>query len=164
MASIRQWATPVTIGAFFFSGTTGMLMFFHWQSGIQVLAHEWLGGFLITGGLAHAIGNGNAFANYFKQPVARGVLATFALLLIASFFIPAPPKNSPQAVAMKALADTPLTLVAQVAKKEPSQLLAQLRQAGFKADTSATTIHTITHGNKQAEKKAWQVVFQANPE
>ena len=38
----REWATPLTIGAFGLMSVTGMLMFFHLDTGFNKLAHEWL--------------------------------------------------------------------------------------------------------------------------
>ena len=40
----RDWATPVTIGSFGLMAITGLLMFFHLDSGLNKTAHEWLAG------------------------------------------------------------------------------------------------------------------------
>lgn len=39
----REIATPLTIGIFLIMSVTGILMFFHWDTGFNKLAHEWLG-------------------------------------------------------------------------------------------------------------------------
>ena len=39
----RDWATPLTAGAFIVLAVTGLLMFFHLDRGLNHLAHEWLG-------------------------------------------------------------------------------------------------------------------------
>lgn len=36
----REWATPLTIGSFLLIAVTGVLMFFHLDSGLNKLAHE----------------------------------------------------------------------------------------------------------------------------
>jgi hypothetical protein len=42
MKITRDWATPLTAGAFILMASTGMPMFFHLDRGIIHLAHEWL--------------------------------------------------------------------------------------------------------------------------
>lgn len=43
MALKRQWVTPLMAGSFILMATTGILMFFHLDSGLNKTAHEWLG-------------------------------------------------------------------------------------------------------------------------
>ncbi|NBW51152.1 MAG: DUF4405 domain-containing protein, partial [Betaproteobacteria bacterium] len=38
----RPWITPAVIGSFTLLSVTGILMFFHLDSGLNKLAHEWL--------------------------------------------------------------------------------------------------------------------------
>lgn len=42
-AALRKCATPLTIGASLLPGVTGILMFFHANSGLNALAQEWVG-------------------------------------------------------------------------------------------------------------------------
>ena len=48
MSIKREWATPITIGAFLLSAVTGVLLFFHLDSGLNKLAHEWLSWVLLA--------------------------------------------------------------------------------------------------------------------
>lgn len=43
MTISRNWATPLTIGSFLLMAVTGLLMFFHLDTGLNKAAHEWLG-------------------------------------------------------------------------------------------------------------------------
>ena len=45
----RPWITPVVIGAFTLSAVTGVLMFFHLDSGLNKTAHEWLSWAMVIG-------------------------------------------------------------------------------------------------------------------
>ena len=53
MAIERQWVTPLVAGSFLLMGVTGILMFFHWDSGLNKAAHEWLGWLMIIGVALH---------------------------------------------------------------------------------------------------------------
>ena len=48
--TFRESATPLTIGSFLLIAITGVLMFFHLDSGLNKLAHEWLGWAMIARG------------------------------------------------------------------------------------------------------------------
>ena len=85
MSNIRAWATPLTIGAFLLSGVTGILMFFHLDSGLNKAAHEWLSWALVAGVGLHLAANFRAFKGYLKRPRAMAVVAAFAVLLGVSF-------------------------------------------------------------------------------
>lgn len=159
MPSIKSWATPLTMGAFLLSAVTGVLMFFHWQTGMNKLAHEWLGWFLIFGGIAHAFSNGRAFKSYFSQPLGKGIISLFILLLAGSFWAFPGMKKSPQAEAMNALSQAPLELVAQVARKDPAQVLKQIEAAGFSTSSLKNSVRTIAGADKQKEKELMGVIF-----
>jgi hypothetical protein len=80
----REWATPVTIGAFMLMSVTGVLMFFHADRGFNKLAHEWVGLVMVGGVAAHAMANWAAFTRYFLTGVfSRGVIALGLVLLAA---------------------------------------------------------------------------------
>ena len=50
----RDWITPITMGAFGLLAVTGVLMFFHLDSGLNEAAHEWLSWVLLGGVALHA--------------------------------------------------------------------------------------------------------------
>ena len=85
MPSLRQIATPLTIGAFILSAVTGVLMFFHLDIGLNKAAHEWVSWAVVVGVVLHLSVNFRAFRGYLKRPVARGLIAGFVVLLAASF-------------------------------------------------------------------------------
>ena len=70
---LRTWAGPLTIGSFGVVATTGILMFFHADSGSMKLAHEWLGWLLVLGVIAHVVLNKDFFLGW----VVGGHLACF---------------------------------------------------------------------------------------
>lgn len=57
MTVSREWATPLTMGAFGLLAVTGVLMFFHLDTGLNKQAHEWLGWVLLIGVSLHLAAN-----------------------------------------------------------------------------------------------------------
>ena len=51
MAIKREWVTPIAAGGFLISAVTGVLMFFHLDTGLNKVAHEWLS-WVFLGGVA----------------------------------------------------------------------------------------------------------------
>jgi hypothetical protein len=90
----RDWATPLTIGAFGFMSVTGVLMFFHLDQGFNKLAHQWIGWVLIAGVVTHVMVNWRSFKSYFSSSnLARGIIGVCAIVLAATF-ISLPGKRS----------------------------------------------------------------------
>jgi hypothetical protein len=128
---LREWATPLTMGAFALMAATGILMFFHLDTGLNKPAHEWLGWAMVVGVGLHAWANWGAFKRYFSNRAALGIMGLFALVLAGSFTPvdrgPLPPHKQ----VVQVVLDAPLEQVARLAGKDPAVVTARLRQAGF---------------------------------
>ncbi|MCW2316756.1 hypothetical protein M2322_002304 [Rhodoblastus acidophilus] len=158
----REWATPVTIGAFGLMAVTGVLMFFHQAVGLNKLAHEWLGWAFVAGVGFHAWANWGAFKRYFVSSAAgRGVIAGFAALLLASFLPLGGGKSAPPPVlAMNAIAKAPLTAVAPLTGRPVESLVAQLQGAGFAVSGPQANLASVAEG-REAQSKAMALLFGA---
>ncbi len=133
LSAQRPWITPVVIGAFTLSAVTGVLMFFHLDSGLNKTAHEWLSWAMVIGVVLHVLLNMPAFKRYLKQTTGRVVIGAFALVLALSF-IPAGGTSGSEpgfAPPVRALAKTPITVLAQVAGTSTDELKARLQAQGL---------------------------------
>lgn len=157
----RDWATPLTIGAFILMACTGLLMFFHADTGLNKEAHEWLGWALVAGVAAHVIANWMAFSRHLKRPGALVIIGAFVLMLGASFFIQEEGEGgNPMRKASEAVLQAPLSAVAPLAHQSPDVLLAQLQQAGFKVNSTEQTLISITGPERDAQFKALSLIFR----
>lgn len=148
-ASLRTWATPVTIGAFALMGVTGTLMFFHLDSGLNKAAHEWLGWALLVGVGAHLAVNWRAFTVHFRRRREVAIMAAFVLALALSF-APMGGGGSPARAAVMALIDAPLSAVAGVTGESPGALIARLAATG-RAASPDQSIAQIAGGDRDAQ-------------
>lgn len=128
----RPWITPVVIGAFFLSAVTGVLMFFHLDSGLNKTAHEWLSWAMVIGVSLHVLLNLPAFKRYFSQGTGKLVMGLFAAVLALSF-IPAGGAGGEPGFAppVRALAKAPITVLAQVAGTSTDDLKTKLQAQGL---------------------------------
>ena len=85
----RSWATPIAAGAFLLSAVTGVLIFFHVDSGLNKAAHEWLSWLLLGGVVLHVLANLGGFKRHFASRGGLAVMGAFALALALSFIAPA---------------------------------------------------------------------------
>lgn len=153
MSSIRKWATPLTMGAFLLSAVTGVLMFFHWDSGLNKVAHEWLSWAMVAGVTAHVLVNFRPFKAYLKKPLALGIVGVFAAILALSF-IPAPQGagGSPVAAVMQSLNNAPIETVFELGGSDTAAGFAKLEAAGYSA-APGQTLGAIAGGDR-AEQAA----------
>ena len=161
----REWATPLTIGAFGLMAVTGILMFFHLDSGLNKVAHEWLGWVMVAGVAAHAAANWLAFKRYFlNNGLGRAILAASALVIVGSFAPvggSAEGGGSPPQLAIGAVTRAPLTQVAALAHRSPEQLQADLAAAGITVASLDQSVASATGGNRELTGKALNVMFAA---
>ncbi len=147
----RDWVTPITMGAFGLLAVTGVLMFFHLDSGLNETAHQWLSWVLIAGVAMHAAVNWVGLRRHLAGWRARAALGVFAVLLAASF-LPLGGKGEPPFVPpLRALADAPMPVLAQVAQTSPDDLRARLQRAGVTVRSEADTVHALVGDDTRAQ-------------
>ena len=148
----RPWITPLVIGSFVLLAVTGVLMFFHLDSGLNKLAHEWLSWAMLAAVGLHVLLNLPAFKRYFGQKTALLVIGAFALVLALSFISPPGGKKAPAyAAPVQALAQAPLPVLAQVLGKTPEALKAQLAQAGLPVDNDQQSLQDLVGPDLKAQ-------------
>lgn len=139
----REWGTPVTAGAFLLSAVTGILMFFHIDTGLNKFAHEWLSWILLIGVALHLITNFSRFKWHMSARKEQLIVGVFMLALLLSF-IPAGEKSSPPfAQPIKMLSKAPLTTLALVAQISPEQLRGRLAKAGVTSHSDQQNLNEL---------------------
>jgi hypothetical protein len=157
----REWATPVTIGAFSLMSVTGLLMFFHADRGFNKIAHEWVGLVMVGAVAAHAVANWPAFKRYFLTGVySRGMIALGLIALAASFVSWTGEKRlPPPMMAMRAITAAPLSKVAAFAGRTTEQAIADLGKVGVRVSDGDVSLDTATDRNRELQGKAIAVLF-----
>ncbi len=159
----REWATPLTMGSFSLMSVTGILMFFHWDTGLNKVAHEWLGWLMVVGAIAHAAVNWNGFCRYFMTGTMGRAILVFSLLVTAGSFVSVSGKGQdglpPHVMAVKAVTNAPLTTVAELSGKPVDQLMNQLKNAGIPVVSQSASVGSVISGDRSLEGKAIRVIF-----
>jgi len=153
MKMTRDWITPLTTGAFLLTAVTGVLLFFHAATGLNKAVHEWLSWVFLAGAVVHLALNFAPFKKYLVQRKGQVLMGSFVLLLALSF-IPiggeehhAPPYVPP----IKALANTPLLTLAQVARTSPEQLRERLADEGLTVKSDQQSISELVGNDFRAQ-------------
>lgn len=160
--SIRSWATPLTVGSFFLISVTGILMFFHLETGLSKLAHEWLGWFLVIGVAAHLWLNWRAFTTYFKRPAAMTIMGAGAAVLLAALLVPAGEADVPVRQALGSLTQAPISTLASLVGKEEASLLAALA-TDHPGATASQSLSDLTGNDPEAAVHLLSRVYAEAP-
>lgn len=160
----RPWITPVVIGAFGLSAVTGVLMFFHLDSGLNKTAHEWLSWAMVIGVSLHVLLNLPAFKRYFTQITGRVVIGLFALVLALSF-IPAGGSGGEPGFAppVRALAKAPITVLAQVAGTSTDEVKAKLQAQGLTVTSDQQSVADLVGSDLRQQIGAMSKVLAPDP-
>ena len=159
MSALRTWATPLTVATFLVMGMTGILMFFHLDSTLNKLLHEW-GGWLMVGGvLAHLVLNWRPFTSYLKRPIGQGIIGLGVVVLALSFW-PVSSDGSPVRHLMQAVAQSDVATVIALSGQQLDAGLEALAAAGLQADRT-TTMAELTGGARGVQMQVIDVLFAA---
>jgi hypothetical protein len=144
----REWATPITAGAFLLTAVTGILMFFHLDSGLNKTVHEWLSWILVIGAGLHIVSNYKGFKRHFSVRKGQVFMGGFALLLALSF-VPMGKVGgeAPFVAPIKTLSAVPLTTLALVAEVTPEQIVERLSNAGFTVQSNDQSVGDVVGGD-----------------
>lgn len=162
MQYVRPWATPLTIGAFVLMATTGLLMFFHLESGLNKVAHEWLGWAMVTGVAAHSALHWRSFKRYLTDlRTGQVIVGFFVLLLAASFFVQGEEGEDlpPPGMALQGLIRAPVSTVAQVAGKPEAELIAALQAGGIPVESANQPLAAVVGEDREKTSQAIRIIF-----
>jgi hypothetical protein len=162
---MREWATPLTIGAFALMSVTGVLMFFHRDAGFNRLAHEWTGLVLVAAVVVHVFANWISFQRYFFGKLAGRGLIALGVVVLAISFIPLGGQGvSPPGLAMRAIVKAPIGSVATLAGRPTEAVLADLAAAGLTLPGPDATLDSVVKGDRELQGRAMRALFGAPQE
>jgi peptidoglycan/LPS O-acetylase OafA/YrhL len=164
MTISRDWATPMTMGAFVLMAVTGILMFFHLDSGLNKEAHEWLGWAMVAGVALHSVANWSALSRHLGRRSAQAIIGLFALVLVGSFFVqPDKDGDSPAKLAISAVMAAPLSQVAGLSGQSPQALSDKLTQAGFKVTSTDQSLAQIAGKARDRQMESLRLALNKTP-
>ena len=160
MKSLRAWATPVTIGAFLIMAVTGVLMFFHANTGLNKVVHEWAGLIMVAAVVAHLLLNFRAFTTYFKRPLALGFMGLGAAVLGLSFLSLGGTDGGADGMrtAMMALGNARIETLAELSGEDLDAVLAKLGAAGIEA-SAGQALTELTAGDRGKQDRIIGLIF-----
>jgi peptidoglycan/LPS O-acetylase OafA/YrhL len=158
----RNWVTPIAAGAFLLSAVTGVLIFFHVDSGANKFVHEWLSWVLLGGALLHVFANFNGLKAHLSARRGQALVGLFAVVLALSF-IPFGGEGGkpPFAAPVRALGQSSVITLAQVARVSPDQLRDRLGKAGVHVTSDQQTLAELIGPDERRQMHVLGEVFQA---
>lgn len=127
---------------------TGVLMFFHLDSGLNKLAHQWFSWLLLMAVIAHAASNGAAFKRYFMLRRAQLILLLMLVLTVMTFLPVETRKPNPQKMAVMVLESATLGQVAALKGKTLKDMQIYLRSRGFSVQDQDASLQEISKQTK----------------
>lgn len=142
MKHLRAYATPLTIGTFLIMGATGILLFFHTNTTLNKVVHEYVGLVMVAAVILHVVLNWRAFQTYFKRPVALTLMGASAVMLAASFVSLGEETGGtrPDMAVLQMVSSASLTDLAPIMGTDATDLVARLAEQGVTATPDQTLI------------------------
>jgi uncharacterized membrane protein SirB2 len=157
----RPWITPAVIGSFTLLSVTGILMFFHLDSGLNKVAHEWMSWIFVGVVVMHILLNSIAFKRYFKTAVGKAVIFGFLVLLALSFVRMGSGDSKPPFIApVQMMAAAPLSAVAQVAQLDVAEVTARLAARGITAHSPVQSVKDLVGSDLGAQMRALSAIAE----
>jgi hypothetical protein len=160
MKSLRDWATPITAGAFILSAVTGVLMFFHWDKGLNKTAHEWLSWALLVGVGLHLGTNLAGVKRHLKGRLGQTLVGLFLLILALSFFKWGAQDKPPSwSHAVGAVSRLPLQQMTTMTAMSPQEMMVRLERAGIDVHSPDQSIQDLVGSNARKQVKALNAIL-----
>lgn len=142
MKHLRAYATPLTIGTFLIMGATGILLFFHTNTTLNKVVHEYVGLVMVAAVILHVVLNWRAFQTYFKRPVALTLMGASAVMLAASFVSLGEETGGtrPDMAVLQMVSSASLTDLAPIMGTDAADLVTRLAEQGVTATPDQTLI------------------------
>lgn len=156
----RRWVTPLVAGAFCLTAVTGVLLFFHLDSGLNRPAHEWLSWIMLAGVLLHLSTHMGSLRQHLGTKTGRSLIALFAVLLALSFIPLGGERQPPFMASVDALSTVPLSTLAEVARISMPELQMRLRAAGLPAHSEDQTLAQLAGPDRGRRMHILQQVLQ----
>lgn len=157
----RSWVTPITAGSFLLVGVTGILIFFHFDSGANKFVHEWLSWVLLGGALLHTTANFAGFKAHLRSRRGLALVGVFVVVLALSFIPLGGGKGEPPYMApVRALGESSMTTLAQVAQVSPAQLRDRLGKAGVQVNSDQQTLAELVGPDVRQQMNVLGRVFK----
>lgn len=157
----REWVTPIVAGAFLLSAVTGVLIFFHVDSGLNKVVHEWLSWVLLGAAALHVIANFAGFKRHLDTRRGQLLIGLFVLVLALSFAGPGGKGEPPFAPPIRAMAAAPLETLAEVARISPGELRERLAEAGLHPTSDQQSLSDLTGPDMRRQVQVMGVLFAA---
>jgi hypothetical protein len=158
----RSCVTPITAGAFLLSGVTGILLFFHLESGTGKFMHEWLGWVLLAVAVLHVSANYAGLKSHLSSLRGQLLFGVFVAALLVSFIPVGNDQDEPFIPPIRALSQVSLTTLAQVAKISPDQLRDRLSKAGIQSTSDQQTLGELVGPDMRKQIHVMESVFSAD--
>lgn len=139
----RHWVTPFMAGAFLLSAVTGVLIFFHVETGANKFMHEWLGWLLLAGAGLHVLLNFGGLKAQLAQRRGQLLFGVFVLALAASFLPVGGNHEPPFVQPIRSLAKAPIATLANVAQVSSDEMIMRLGKAGVQASSEQQSVHEL---------------------
>lgn len=165
MALKRQWVTPLMAGSFILMAVTGILMFFHWDSGLNKTAHEWLGWAMVIAAALHITTNWFGFKNMFNNVTGKAVIGLFTVVLALSFINVGDSKDGGgrPVAPINVLAQAPISQLAQISKIDEQTLITRLQSSGIQNATANSTVKELVGNDFGKQIATLNTILKATP-
>ena len=166
MALNRQWVTPLVAGSFILMGITGLLMFFHLDSGLNKTAHEWLGWAMVIAVVLHVTVNFQGFKNMFRTTLGKGIVGLFTVILALSFFNLGGGEGGGKPPFMNSVAilsNASITELAQISHIDEQTLLTRLQQAGVSSATPQSSVKQLIGDDVGKQMQTLNSILKTTP-
>lgn len=140
----KKWVTPLVTGSFLLVAITGILMFFHIDTGLNKVAHEWLGLIMVLGAVLHIVVNLKSFNQMFGNTMGKTIVGAFVLVLGLSFInLGGEGKEKPFMSSVEVLAKASIADLSQVSHIDKQVLLDRLKAKGVAISDDTKSIKDV---------------------
>lgn len=157
----RSWVTPLVGGLFLLIAVTGILMFFHIDTGLNKVAHEWLGLLMVVVVILHMVLNFKGLKKSFDTFSGKVINGIFIILLALSFLsLGGVKKDKPFVLPINIMAKTDVADLSKISRIGEEELIARLQSFSTTPVNAQTSVNDIAKDDLHKQMELLNKILQ----
>ena len=160
----RTWSTPLIMGSALVVGISGVMLFYHLQSGLVKGMHEWLGLLFVAAIVLHVLNHWMPVSRYLKNKQALAII-TLVIITAAGWIITNGTTEEHPAKRLFAKAQqAPLSAIAGLQSEPVEEIVGRLQMAGITVVSEQQTLADIATKNSRNPMELFSIVLADKPQ
>ena len=160
----RTWSTPLIMGSALVVAISGVMLFYHLQSGLVKSMHEWLGLLFVAAIVLHVLNHWMPVSRYLKNRQALGIIAVVVITAAGWIITNGTTEENPAKRLFAKAQQAPLSAIAGLQSEPVEHIVGRLQMAGITVISEQQSVADIATKNRRNPMELISIALADKPQ